>query len=77
METLVEIGENGLAAACAGFYLRGWDYFRSGHTDGAPAREAIMHAVRVLEIGMKRGIADLPVCHLAVAELGTDIDARM
>ena len=36
-----------------------------------------MHAVRVLEIGMKRGIADLPVCHLAVAELGTDIDARM
>jgi hypothetical protein len=57
IQTLVEVGEDELAEAYAGFYLRGWDYFRSEHLDAASAREAMTHAVRVLEIGTERGTA--------------------
>lgn len=46
-------GQAGLAADYAGFYLRAWDFYRSGYADSDAARQAVRHGVRVLEAGRR------------------------
>jgi len=51
---LEESGESELARHYAAFYLRGWDYFLSGHRDSAAARDAVAAGVNALKISAAR-----------------------
>lgn len=45
---LEEHGEDELAAQYTAFYLSGWDYFLSGYTDSAAARDAVTAGIEAL-----------------------------
>jgi hypothetical protein len=55
LQRLEEARERELAEAYSAFYVHGWRYFLSTHTDSTAARDALRAAVRVLEIGIERG----------------------
>jgi hypothetical protein len=50
-ERLLAAGQHDLAASYAGYYLEGWRFFLSGYRDSDAARQALLHARRVLELG--------------------------
>jgi len=51
---LEDAGEGELAKDYATFYMRGWDYFLSGHRDSAAARDAVAAGVNALKISAAR-----------------------
>lgn len=54
-QELLGLGQSELAQDYARFYLRAWDFFRSGYQNTDAAREAGLAGVRVLETGLAIG----------------------